>query len=103
MNQRNSPNELTRSEVEHVAVLARLALSDTEIAHLRAELTSVLAQVRLLNEVETDHIEPSASILPLSNVMADDEPCPSFTVEQVLANVRASTDGQIRVPAIFEE
>ena len=103
MSQDTRPNELTRAEVEHVAVLARLALTDAEIALLRTDLTSVLAQVQLLSEVDTEHIEPSASILPLTNVMGDDERNPSFTPEQVLANVRASTEGQIRVPAIFEE
>ncbi len=103
MNQADSSHELTRAEVEHVAVLARLALNEDQIAHLRTDLTSVLAQVQLLNEVKTEHIEPSASILPLTNVMADDDPLPSFTLEQVLANVHARHDGQIRVPAIFED
>ena len=103
MSQDTRPNELTRAEVEHVAVLARLALTEEEIAHLRTDLTSVLFQVQILSEVDTEHIEPSASILPLSNVMADDDPIPSLTVEQVLANVRSSRDGQIRVPPIFEE
>jgi aspartyl-tRNA(Asn)/glutamyl-tRNA(Gln) amidotransferase subunit C len=94
---------LTRDEVEHVATLARLALSHDEIERLRTELASILAHVAILNEVDTSHIPPSASVLPLDTVMGDDDTRPSLTVEQVLANAPAAEDGQFRVPAILEE
>jgi aspartyl-tRNA(Asn)/glutamyl-tRNA(Gln) amidotransferase subunit C len=94
---------LTRDEVEHVALLARLALSPDEVERMRTELASILAQVAILNEVDTSHIPPSASVLPLDTVMGDDDPRPSLTVDQVLSNAPAAEDGQFRVPAILEE
>ncbi len=70
---------------------------------MRTELASILAQVAILNEVDTSHISPSASVLPLDTVMGDDDPRPSLTVDQVLSNAPAAEDGQFRVPAILEE
>jgi aspartyl-tRNA(Asn)/glutamyl-tRNA(Gln) amidotransferase subunit C len=103
MSQTASHAELTRAEVDHVALLARLALSDEEAERYRAQLTSILAQVATLDELDTASIPPSAGVLPLSNVMADDEPRPSLPLEAVLRNAPAHEDGQLKVPPVFEE
>ena len=95
--------ELTRAEVEHVATLARLALSDHEIERMRVEMASILGQIATLQELDTSAIPPSASILPLDTVMQDDEPRPSLDVSQVIANAPQAEDNQFRVPAILEE
>lgn len=95
--------ELSRADVEHVALLARLALSPEDIEHLRTDLVSILGQVALLNEVDTAAIPPSSSIHPLRNVMQDDVERPSLPVAAVLANAPAQADDQFLVPAIFEE
>jgi aspartyl-tRNA(Asn)/glutamyl-tRNA(Gln) amidotransferase subunit C len=94
---------LAPAEVRHVAMLARLALSDDEIERMRTEMSSILAQVATLAELDTSAIPPSASILPLDTVMGDDVPRPSLDPASVLANAPAHEDGQFRVPAILEE
>jgi aspartyl-tRNA(Asn)/glutamyl-tRNA(Gln) amidotransferase subunit C len=100
---REQRSELSRDEVRHVAVLARLALTDDEVERMRAEMASILDQVATLNELDTSAIPPSASILPLDTVMGEDEPRPSLEVATVIANAPSVEDNQFRVPAILEE
>ena len=95
--------ELSRDEVRHVAMLARLALADDEIERMRVEMATILDQVATLNELDTSAIPPSASILPLDTVMGEDEPRPSLDVMAVLVNAPSIEDNQLRVPAILEE
>jgi aspartyl-tRNA(Asn)/glutamyl-tRNA(Gln) amidotransferase subunit C len=94
--------ELTRAELDHVAQLARLDLSPDERERYRLLLTSVLAQVVLLDEIDTEQIPPSASVLPLANVMGDDQARPSMAVADVLANAPEHLDDQFRVPPVLE-
>ena len=103
MTQSTSHGDLTRAEVDHVAQLARLALSDEEAERFRVQLTSILAQVATLDELDTASIPPSASVHPLANVMAEDEPRPSLPLEAVLRNAPEQEDGQLKVPPVFEE
>jgi aspartyl-tRNA(Asn)/glutamyl-tRNA(Gln) amidotransferase subunit C len=103
MSQSHSHGELTRAEVDHVAQLARLALSEEEAERFRRQLTSILAQVATLDELDTAIISPSAGVLPLSNVMADDVPRPSLPLEAVLQNAPDQEDDQFKVPPVFDE
>ena len=103
MSQPPSHAELTRAEVDHVAQLARLALSDEEAERYCVQLTSILQQVATLDELDTASISPSASVHPLSNVMGDDVPRPSLPVEAVLRNAPEQEDGQLKVPPVFDE
>lgn len=96
-------SDLTRDEVDHVARLARLALSDEERARYQKQLGAILGYVAKLRELDTAAMPPSAAILPLDDVMEDDEPRPSLTIEEVLANAPRSEDGFFRVPAVLEE
>ncbi|NOX53786.1 MAG: Asp-tRNA(Asn)/Glu-tRNA(Gln) amidotransferase subunit GatC [Planctomycetes bacterium] len=94
---------LTREEVEKVAVLARLKLSDTELDRFTAQLGKVLEYVAILNEVNTDDVEPMAHAVEMKNVFRDDVPTPSLSREQALANA-PKTDGKFfLVPQILEE
>ena len=95
--------ELTRAEVDHVARLARLALTDAEAEQYRHQLASILAQVAVLNEADVERIPPTAGVQPLSNVLADDEPRPSLPAADVLLNAPDREEGHFRVPAIFED
>lgn len=95
--------ELTRSEVEHVAALARLGLSDEEAERYRVQLSAVLDYARMLDDVDTSAIPPTASVLPLRNVLRDDEPRPSLSTEEVLANAPRQEKSQFRVRAILEQ
>ena len=103
MSQTTSHAELTRAEVDHVARLARLALSEEEAERYRVQLTSILAQVATLDELDTASIPPSASVHPLSNVVGDDVPQPCLPLEAVLRNAPEQEDGQFKVPPVFDE
>ncbi len=77
---------LTREEVQHIAELAKLMLTDEEIDRLARQLSDILDYAARLNELDTAAIPPTASVIPNQNVMRDDVVGPSLTREQVLAN-----------------
>ena len=94
---------LTRVEVEKVSLLARLKLTEVELETLTAQLGQVVEYIELLNELETDEVEPMAHAVQISNVFRDDEPRPSFDRAQMLANA-PHTDGEFYlVPAVLGE
>ena len=95
--------KITLAEVEHVARLARLALDADEKERMRSQLDAILGYVEQLRGVNTDGVEPTAHVLPLVNVLRDDEVRPSYPVEAMLANAPDAQDGQFRVPRILEE
>jgi aspartyl-tRNA(Asn)/glutamyl-tRNA(Gln) amidotransferase subunit C len=90
-------------DVEHVARLARLALSDDERERMRTELDVILAYIDKLNAVDTDGVEPTSHAVPLVNVMRDDEPRPSFDRDEVLRNAPDRAGPSFRVPRIIED
>ena len=93
---------LTRADVEHVAHLARLGLSDEELGRLEGQLNHILEQYTILATVPTDHIAPTAQTIELENILRDDVAQPSLPVEAVLANAGDHHDGDfIVVPAIL--
>ncbi len=94
---------LTDEQVEYVATLSRLGLSDEERARLREQLSSILGHIDRLRELDTSAIPPTAQVIPLDPVLRDDIARPSLTLEQVLANAPRSENGFIRVNAIFDE
>ena len=95
--------KITLAEVEHVARLARLALDADEKERMRSQLDAILGYVEQLRRVDTDGVEPTAHVLPLVNVLREDEVRPSYPVETMLANAPDVQDGQFRVPRILEE
>lgn len=94
--------KLSPAEVEHVAELAQLALSDHEKELFREQLSSILAHVQRLQELDTDAISPTATVLSLENVMRDDKVRPSLPVADVLANAPAVEADCFRVPLVLE-
>jgi aspartyl-tRNA(Asn)/glutamyl-tRNA(Gln) amidotransferase subunit C len=92
---------LSRSDVEHVAHLARLGLSGVELARLEGELNHILEQYAILSTVDTDHIAPTAQTIELENILRDDAPRPSLAVEDALANAPERSGGHFVVPAIL--
>jgi aspartyl-tRNA(Asn)/glutamyl-tRNA(Gln) amidotransferase subunit C len=94
---------LSRADVEHVAHLARLGLTEDELARLEGELNHILDQYAILAELPTDDIPPTAQTIELENILRDDVVQPSLPLEAVLQNA-AENDGRfIVVPAIIEE
>jgi aspartyl-tRNA(Asn)/glutamyl-tRNA(Gln) amidotransferase subunit C len=93
---------LTNEQVEHVAMLARLGLSDEERERMREQLSSILGHIDQLRTVDTSDIPPTAQVIPLAPVLRDDVVQPSLTVEQVLANAPRTEGGFIKVRAILD-
>lgn len=94
---------LSRADVEHVAHLARLGLTEEELARLEGQLNHILDQYAILATVPTDHIAPTAQTIELENILRDDVARDSLDVEDVLANVPAREGDFVVVPAILGE
>jgi aspartyl-tRNA(Asn)/glutamyl-tRNA(Gln) amidotransferase subunit C len=92
---------LSRADVEHVAHLARLGLSDDELTVLEGQLNHILDQYAILATLPTDHIAPTAQTIELENILRDDVARPSLPRETVLANAAEHDDERIIVPAIL--
>ncbi|HEX4743143.1 MAG TPA: Asp-tRNA(Asn)/Glu-tRNA(Gln) amidotransferase subunit GatC [Candidatus Limnocylindria bacterium] len=94
---------LDRSVVEKVAGLARIALSPDEVDRFTAQLSVVLGAVDRLREVDTSAIPPTASVLPVDNVMRDDVVRPSLPLEEVFRNAPSRDGDHFRVQTVLEE
>ncbi|RJE82619.1 Asp-tRNA(Asn)/Glu-tRNA(Gln) amidotransferase subunit GatC [Paenibacillus sp. 1011MAR3C5] len=93
---------ITLKDVEHVANLARLDLSDAEKAQFTEQLNAILKYAEKLNELDTEGVEPTSHVLPITNVMRDDVKKESLPIEKVLLNAPDEEDGQFKVPAVLE-
>ncbi|MBN3525384.1 Asp-tRNA(Asn)/Glu-tRNA(Gln) amidotransferase subunit GatC [Paenibacillus apiarius] len=89
-------------DVEHVAKLARLNLSDEEKERYTEQLNAILKYAEKLNELNTDDVSPTTHVLPIRNVMREDEVRPSLPIEKVMANAPEEEDGQFKVPAVLD-
>jgi len=89
-------------DIEHVAKLARLNLSDEEIARLRAQLAQILEHAARVGEVAAADVPPTASPIPRANVYRDDVPEPSLPVDEALRNAPERDGDRFRVPRIAE-
>lgn len=96
-------DNLSRSDVEHVAYLARLGLTDAELTRLEVELNHILDQYAILTKLPTDDIAPTAQTIELENILREDVVKPSLSVEAALANAPARQGDFIVVPAILDE
>ncbi len=94
--------KLSREEVMQIAELAKLRLTESEIEQYTDQLSAVLEYASRLEQLDTADIPPTASVLPLSNVLRDDVVRPSLAREQVTANAAESIEGQFRVDAVLE-
>lgn len=93
---------ITLKDVDHVANLARLELTDAEKAQFTEQLNAILKYAEKLNGLDTDNVEPTSHVLPITNVLRADEQRPSLPIEKVLLNAPDEEDGQIKVPAVLE-
>ncbi|NOZ39831.1 MAG: Asp-tRNA(Asn)/Glu-tRNA(Gln) amidotransferase subunit GatC [Planctomycetes bacterium] len=92
---------ITRADVEKVARLARLRLSEDELTSLTNELSQIVTYVDQLAEVDTDAVEPMTHAIELHNVFADDVVRPSLPREQALANAPSHNDQAYLVPPVL--
>ena len=92
---------LSRSDVEHVAHLARLGLTEDELDRLEGQLNHILDQYAILATVPTDHIAPTAQTIELENILREDVVRPSLSVADVLSNAARVEGDLIAVPPIL--
>ncbi|MHB1132499.1 MAG: Asp-tRNA(Asn)/Glu-tRNA(Gln) amidotransferase subunit GatC [Chloroflexota bacterium] len=95
--------QISRAEVEHVARLARLGLSEAEVEKFSEQLSAILDNIALLNQVETTTVPPTTQVSGLHSVLREDEARPSLPVEDVLANAPHREGDFFRVQHVFEE
>jgi len=97
----SKPGGLTNEQVRHIAVLARLGLTEDEIEVLRVQLSTILAHVDQLTELDTEAIPPTAQVIALHDVTAPDVPTPSFDPEEMLANAPDREGSYFKVRSIL--
>jgi len=78
--------KLTREEVHHIALLARLGMSEAEIEKFIVQLSNILENFEILKQLDTSDLRPTAQTVALQNVFREDEPRPSYPVQDVMAN-----------------
>ena len=97
-----SNTSLTAEDVRAIADLARLELSDEEVALYLRQLSAILDYFQKLQELDTSHIDPTSSVLPLTSVMRADQAAAPLSVDDVVANAPDSDGEQFRVPAVLD-
>ncbi len=95
--------KITTKEVDHVARLSRLTLTDAEKERMRRELDGILSYIDKLRALDTEGVPPTSRAVPMTNVMREDEPRPSLSQEEMLANAPDRSGEFFRVPKIIEE
>jgi aspartyl-tRNA(Asn)/glutamyl-tRNA(Gln) amidotransferase subunit C len=95
--------ELSHDTVRSIAELAKLELTEEEIALYAGQLSHILGYFERLEALDTSHIEPTASVLPLKNVLRPDIALPPLSPEEVMANAPDSLGNQFRVSAVLAE
>jgi aspartyl-tRNA(Asn)/glutamyl-tRNA(Gln) amidotransferase subunit C len=93
---------LSKDEVRHIALLARVGVSDEDVERFQAQLSVILDHFEALRAVDTEGVPPTAHTLPLQNIERDDEPRPSLPREVVLANAPRTQEGYLRVRRVLE-
>ncbi len=96
------PEKISRDEVLHVALLARLTFSEAEVDRLAEQLSAILTYIEKLEELDTTGVEPTSHVLPLTNVFKGDEARPSAKREQIMAGGPSTEHGHYKVPKIVE-
>ena len=95
--------KLSREEVLHIALLARLGLTEAEVDKFREQLSNILENFEALQQIDTTDVPPTAQSIALQNVVSDDEVSPSLPPDQVLANAPKKEGDLFRVRAVLEE
>jgi aspartyl-tRNA(Asn)/glutamyl-tRNA(Gln) amidotransferase subunit C len=94
---------IDRKTVDHVALLARLALTDEERERAQEQLSAILEHINVITEADTSRVPATAHILPVENVMTADTPRPSCPADDLLQNAPAREGEYFRVKAVLEE
>ena len=95
--------KITKEQVEYVANLAKLDISEEEKEIFTKQLDNILSYMDKLNQLDTRDIDPTSHVLPIKNIFREDEVKPSLPLEEALANAPDRKDGFFRVPRVIEE
>ena len=90
---------IEKEQVLHVAKLARLKLSDEEVERMSGELSAILEHVDNINELDLEGVEPTTHVVPLENILREDEPRPSLSRERALEPAPDADETGFRVPS----
>lgn len=93
---------LTSDEVRHIALLARVGMTEEEIELMREQLSDILSHFRVLQQIDTDGVEPTAYSVETNSVMRDDEPRPGLPAEDALANAPRRQGDYVRVRPVLD-
>jgi aspartyl-tRNA(Asn)/glutamyl-tRNA(Gln) amidotransferase subunit C len=93
---------LSKEEVEHIAELAKLALTNEEKERYRTQLSAILDYAAQLQALDTDDIPATASVVPVNTVLREDKARPALPLEKLLANAHAQEDGMFRVDVVLD-
>ncbi len=93
---------ISRQDVEHVAYLARLGLTEEEKGRLAEQLSNILDAMQVIGQLDTSAIPPTAQVIPLQNVMREDEVRPSFDQAEILRNAPRRSGEYFVVPTVLE-
>lgn len=97
------PMPISRADVEHVARLARLDLSDEEIDRYQAQLAGILTEAEKVRQLPTEGVPPTAHAVPMANVWRADEVGACLTQAEALSTAPEAEQGRFRVPRILED
>ena len=93
---------INRDAVDHVAMLARLALTDDERSRLQEQLSAILEHINVIAEADTSRVPATAHVLPLENIMRADQPKPFPVPQELVERAPAHEDNYIRVRAVLD-
>ncbi|TLP93419.1 Asp-tRNA(Asn)/Glu-tRNA(Gln) amidotransferase subunit GatC [Nesterenkonia salmonea] len=96
-------SEISRADVEHLATLAHIAMTDAELEKMTSELGVIVDSVKRVQEAAGEDVPPTSHPLPLTNVFREDTVGHVFTAEEALASAPDSQDSRFKVPAILSE
>ena len=94
--------KITISDVEHVARLARLELTEDEKNLFAGQMDAIIGYVEKLKELDTDGVMPTSHAVPMENAFRDDHLRPSIGVEKALGNAPQRADSFFKVPKVIE-
>jgi aspartyl-tRNA(Asn)/glutamyl-tRNA(Gln) amidotransferase subunit C len=94
--------KLSREEVQHIALLARLGMTEAELERFREQLSNILENFEILQQVDTTDVPPTTQSVALQNVVRDDKVAPSLPPDDVLANAPQREGELFRVKAVLE-
>jgi len=93
---------LDREGVLHIALLARLGIAESDVEKFSDQLSHILENFEILEQVDTTEVSPTSHPVAIKNVLREDEVAPSFTPAEILANAPQEEDGCFRIRAVLE-